>query len=247
MFPSTEAVLLEARAGAFAGCISATANLNADLCARAWRNGDKAALDAAVAIRKLFDGKPLVSGVKALLAHIHGDPALARVKPPLGAVLGRRPRRGRRRLRRGAGQTGGLIVGISAALTPARALTISLARGGERLAAAFSCKDQSIAAGFPPQASVVNERLMANTKSARKATRKIARRTEVNKARRSVLRNSVRKVEEAIASGDRNAALAAFKEAEPVIMRAAQRGVVHKNNASRKVSRLAHRIAKLAK
>ena len=83
VFPSTEAVLLEARAGAFAGCISATANLNADLCARALRGGDKAALDAAVAIRKLFDGKQLVSGVKALLAHIHGDPALARVKPPL--------------------------------------------------------------------------------------------------------------------------------------------------------------------
>jgi small subunit ribosomal protein S20 len=91
------------------------------------------------------------------------------------------------------------------------------------------------------------ERLMANTKSARKATRKIARRTIVNKARRSVLRNSVRKIEEAIASGNRTAALAAFKEAEPVIMRSAQRGVVHKNNASRKVSRLAHRIAKLAK
>ncbi len=69
----------------------------------------------------------------------------------------------------------------------------------------------------------------------------------MNKARRSVLRNSVRKIEEAISSGDRTAALAAFKEAEPVIMRSAQRGVVHKNNASRKVSRLAHRIAKLAK
>lgn len=88
---------------------------------------------------------------------------------------------------------------------------------------------------------------MANTTSARKATRKIARRTEVNKARRAVLRNSVRKVEEAIAGGDRAAAMAAFKKAEPVIMRAAQYGVVHKNNASRKVSRLAHRIAKLAK
>jgi small subunit ribosomal protein S20 len=88
---------------------------------------------------------------------------------------------------------------------------------------------------------------MANTKSARKATRKIARRTIVNKTRRSQLRSSVRKIEEAIATGDRTAALAAFKEAEPAIMRAAQRGVVHKNNASRKVSRLAHRIAKLAK
>jgi 4-hydroxy-tetrahydrodipicolinate synthase len=83
VFPSTEAALIEARGGTFAGCISATANVNADLCARAWRAGDAAALDAAVAIRKLFDGKPLVSGVKALLAHIHGDPALARVKPPL--------------------------------------------------------------------------------------------------------------------------------------------------------------------
>ena len=87
---------------------------------------------------------------------------------------------------------------------------------------------------------------MANTSSARKATRKIARKTEVNKTRRSLLRNSVRKVEEAIATGDRGAAMTAFKEAEPAIMRAAQRNVVHKNTASRKVSRLAHRIAKLA-
>jgi 4-hydroxy-tetrahydrodipicolinate synthase len=85
VFPSTEAALIEARQGAFAGCISATANLNPDLCARAWREGDAAALDAAVAIRKLFDGRPLVSGVKALLGHIHGDPALAQVKPPLAA------------------------------------------------------------------------------------------------------------------------------------------------------------------
>ena len=85
VFPSTEAVLLEARAGAFAGCISATANLNPDLCQRAWSRGDATALDAAVTIRKLFDGRPLVPGVKALLAHIHGDPALARVMPPLAA------------------------------------------------------------------------------------------------------------------------------------------------------------------
>jgi len=83
VFPSNEAALLEARSGVFAGCISATANCNADLCGRAWRQGDKAALDAAITVRKLFDGKPLVPGVKSLLAHIHGDPALARVKPPL--------------------------------------------------------------------------------------------------------------------------------------------------------------------
>jgi len=86
VFPSTEACLLDARRGDFVGCISATANLNADLCARAWAQGDAAALDAAVAIRKLFDGRPLVSGVKTLLAHIHNDPALTRVRPPLAAV-----------------------------------------------------------------------------------------------------------------------------------------------------------------
>jgi small subunit ribosomal protein S20 len=86
---------------------------------------------------------------------------------------------------------------------------------------------------------------MANTSSARKATRKIARRTEINKARRSAMRGCVRKVEEAIAAGDRNRAAIALKEAEPIIMRAAQQGVVHRNAASRKVSRLAHRLAKL--
>jgi 4-hydroxy-tetrahydrodipicolinate synthase len=85
VFPSTEAVLLDARAGAFAGCISATANLNADLCGRAWRSGDAGALNDAVTIRKLFEGKQLVSGVKALLAHIHNDPAWGRVPPPLSA------------------------------------------------------------------------------------------------------------------------------------------------------------------
>ena len=83
VFPSTEAALPEARSGTFAGCISATANLNADLCARAYRSGDTVALGEAVAIRKLFDGKPLVPGVKALLAHIHDDPQWAHVKPPL--------------------------------------------------------------------------------------------------------------------------------------------------------------------
>jgi small subunit ribosomal protein S20 len=88
---------------------------------------------------------------------------------------------------------------------------------------------------------------MANTKSAQKATRQIARKTEINKSRRTALRNSIRKVEEAIGTGDRTAAAAALKAAEPKIMRAAQLGVIHKNNASRKVSRLTHRVAKLAK
>jgi len=86
---------------------------------------------------------------------------------------------------------------------------------------------------------------MANTKSAKKAARKIARRAIVNKSRRSRVRNYVRRVEEAIAAGDRNRALAVMKEAEPQIMRAAQKGVLHKNSASRKVSRLVARIAKL--
>ena len=86
---------------------------------------------------------------------------------------------------------------------------------------------------------------MANTKSAKKAARKIARRTEVNKARRSRMRTFMRKVEEAIATGNRETALAALRDAEPVIMRAAQKGVVHKHTASRKVSRLSSRVAKL--
>ena len=86
---------------------------------------------------------------------------------------------------------------------------------------------------------------MANTSSARKATRKIARRTQINQARRSRMRSFVRKVEEAIAAGDRTKALDALKEAEPVIMRSAQKGVMHQNTASRKVSRLTQRVAKL--
>jgi small subunit ribosomal protein S20 len=88
---------------------------------------------------------------------------------------------------------------------------------------------------------------MANTTSARKAARKIARRTVVNQARRSRMRSAVRQVEEAITAGDRNKALEAMKQAEPQLMRAAQSGQVHRNAASRKVSRLAHRIAELGK
>jgi small subunit ribosomal protein S20 len=86
---------------------------------------------------------------------------------------------------------------------------------------------------------------MANTKSAKKATRKIARRTEINKARRSRMRTSLRHVEAAIASGDKDAALAALVAAQPSLMRAARGGVIHKKMASRKVSRLTHRIAKI--
>jgi small subunit ribosomal protein S20 len=86
---------------------------------------------------------------------------------------------------------------------------------------------------------------MANTKSAKKAARQSARRAIVNKSRRSRVRSAMRKVEEAIATGDRSKALAAMSEAEPALIRAAQKGIVHRNAARRKVSRLAHRIAKL--
>lgn len=88
---------------------------------------------------------------------------------------------------------------------------------------------------------------MANTSSAKKITRQIARRTKVNQARRSRMRGFLRKAEEAIESGDRKAALAALQQAEPAIMKAAQKGVVHKNTASRKISRLTQRLAKLGK
>ena len=87
---------------------------------------------------------------------------------------------------------------------------------------------------------------MANTSSAKKAARKILRQTEVNKSRRSRLKAYVRKVEEALASGDKAAAKGALAAAEPILMRTAQKGVLHKRAASRKVSRLAARVRSLA-
>jgi small subunit ribosomal protein S20 len=87
---------------------------------------------------------------------------------------------------------------------------------------------------------------MANTSSAKKAARQTLRRTEINKSRRTRLRTEIRKVEEAIDSGDQNAARAALRAAEPVIVRTAQKGVLHANNASRKVSRLAKRVKEMA-
>ena len=86
---------------------------------------------------------------------------------------------------------------------------------------------------------------MANTSSAKKATRKIERRTAVNRSRRSRVRTFVRKLEEAIKAGDKAAATEAFKDAQPELMRAAQKGVMHANTASRKVSRLAQAIKAL--
>jgi small subunit ribosomal protein S20 len=87
---------------------------------------------------------------------------------------------------------------------------------------------------------------MANTKSAKKAVRQTIRRTAINKTRRTEMRGSVRKVEEAIASGNKEAAQAALKEAEPVMARTAQQGIQHRRTASRKVSRLSKRISAMA-
>lgn len=86
---------------------------------------------------------------------------------------------------------------------------------------------------------------MANTSSAKKAARKIERRTAINKVRRSRIRTFIRKVEEALAAGDKTAAEAAFQSAQPELMRAASKGVLHRNTASRKVSRLAQRVKAL--
>ncbi len=87
---------------------------------------------------------------------------------------------------------------------------------------------------------------MANTPSAKKAARKIARQTATNKARRSRVRTYVRKVEEAIVAGDQTAANEAFKVAQPEIMRASNKGVIPANTASRKVSRMNARIKALS-
>ena len=86
---------------------------------------------------------------------------------------------------------------------------------------------------------------MANTASAKKMARKITRRTEVNRSRRTRMRTFLRKVEEAIAGGNYDSALTVLRAAEPEIMRAAQKGIVHRNTASRKVSRLAARVGAL--
>lgn len=83
---------------------------------------------------------------------------------------------------------------------------------------------------------------MANSPQAKKRARQNARRFEVNKARRSRIRTYLRKVEEAIASGDKDAAALALKQAQPELMRGVTRGVYHKNTAARKMSRLASRV-----
>ena len=87
---------------------------------------------------------------------------------------------------------------------------------------------------------------MANTKSAKKATRRAVKRTSINKSRRSAMRTQVGKVEDALAAGDAAKAAEAMKLAEPALARSAQKGLVHKNLAARKVARLTAAVRKLA-
>jgi small subunit ribosomal protein S20 len=88
---------------------------------------------------------------------------------------------------------------------------------------------------------------MAQHKSAKKRIRQTARRTAVNRARLSKIRTSIKKVETAIASGDKAAAAAALREAQPVIQGSARKSVLHRNTAARKISRLAARVKSLSK
>jgi small subunit ribosomal protein S20 len=132
---------------------------------------------------------------------------------------------------------------VSAALTLRSALIIDVTKAASGSPPLSFHTHDGASAGTPSFATP--EIRMANTKSAKKATRRILRQTEINKSRRSRMRSTVRKVEEAITAGNRETALAALRQAEPVLMRAAQKGVLHKHAASRKVARLTHRIAQL--
>jgi small subunit ribosomal protein S20 len=87
---------------------------------------------------------------------------------------------------------------------------------------------------------------MANSPQAKKRARQNERRFQVNKARRSRIRTYLRRVEEALASGDQSAAAAALKEAQPELMRGVAKGVLHKNTAARKMSRLSARVKALS-
>jgi small subunit ribosomal protein S20 len=97
-------------------------------------------------------------------------------------------------------------------------------------------------AALPSSPDSVGTDIMANTRSAKKAARKIAKRTADNRSRIGRVRTFVRSVEEAVAAGDKAAAAAALKAAQPVLMRAASRGALDRNTASRRVSRLAARV-----
>jgi len=87
---------------------------------------------------------------------------------------------------------------------------------------------------------------MANTPQSKKRARQNEKRFAINKARRSRIRTFLRKVEEAIASGDKEAAAAALRAAQPELMRGVTKGVLHKNTVARKMSRLSSRVKALA-
>lgn len=99
----------------------------------------------------------------------------------------------------------------------------------------------------PPLSGKFSRVTMPNIASSRKRVRTTAKRTTINTARKTRVRGFIRKVEEAITKGDKVAALAALKAAEPEIMRGVSKGILHKNTGSRKVSRLTKRVAKLSK
>ena len=88
---------------------------------------------------------------------------------------------------------------------------------------------------------------MANTSSAQKCVRKMAHKTSVNKNRRTMVRGTLRKVEDAILAGDQDLARTALKNAQPAMMRAVGKGVFHKNTGARKISRLSKRVNAMAK
>jgi 4-hydroxy-tetrahydrodipicolinate synthase len=83
VFPSNEAILIKARAGSFAGCISASANINSVYCGRAFHAGDEKALETAIKLRALVSRKPLIASVKTVLSHLLKDPVYEPVMPPL--------------------------------------------------------------------------------------------------------------------------------------------------------------------
>lgn len=87
---------------------------------------------------------------------------------------------------------------------------------------------------------------MANSPQAKKRARQNEKRADINKTRRSRIRTQIRKVEEAIASGDKDAAVAALRAAQPELMRGVTKGIFHKNTASRKMSRLSARVKTMA-
>lgn len=121
-------------------------------------------------------------------------------------------------------------------------MPLGVSAPGGSAVSTIAAQDGPQAAGLQPGARHPRGLSMANTSSAKKAARQMITRTEVNKARRSRVKTDVRSVEEAIASGDHAKAEAALKAAAPNLVRTAQKGMMHKKTASRKVSRLSKRV-----